>query len=124
MGKGLRNVFFVVNRIDNLASPDALEKNVKPAVRAHLEGVFTDENGRFDEELFNKRVFYTNAYGALCARTGEPYTVYVGRKAVSVPIEIEETSIFEFEQAFEEYRYRQREGLVRLRRMMQGRRGI
>ena len=124
VGRGLRNVFFVVNNIDRLSDPNVLETVVKPAVRTQLEGVFTDKNGRFEEELFNKRVFYTNAYGALCIRTGEPYTVYVGRIAVPVPIEIEETGILEFEQAFEEYRYRQREGLVRLSRMMQGRRGI
>ena len=103
VGRGLRNVFFVVNRIDNLNDPDALEKNVKPAVRAHLEGVFTDENGCFDEELFNKRVFYTTAYGALCVRTGEPYTTLVGRKAVPVPITIEETGMLEFEQALTEF---------------------
>lgn len=119
VGRGLRNVFFVFNRIDNLNDPDALEKNVKPAVRAHLEGVFTDENGCFDEELFNKRVFYTTAYGALCIRTGEPYIVLAGKK-VPVPITIEETGMPEFEQALEEYCYH----FVRLCRMMQRRRGI
>ena len=120
VGRGLRNVFFVVNRIDCLNDPDALEKSIKPAVRAHLEGVFTDENGHFDEELFNKRVFYTNAHGTLCVRTGEPYTTLVGRKFVPVPITIEETGILEFEQALEEYCYH----FGRLCRMMQRRRGI
>ena len=120
VGRGLRNVFFVVNRIDSLSGLDTLEKIIKPAVHAHLEGVFTDENGHFDEELFNKRVFYTNAYGALCVRTGEPYIMLVGRKAVPVPITIEETGMPEFEQALEEYCYH----FVRLCRMMQRRRGI
>ena len=122
VGRGLRNVFFVVNRIDCLSDPDVLEKNVKPVVRARLESVFTDENGHFDEELFNKRVFYTTAYGALCVRTGEPYIVPAG-KQVPVPITIEETGILEFEQALEEYCYHFYH-FVRLCRMMQRRRGI
>ncbi|MBQ5709290.1 MAG: hypothetical protein IIV62_04955, partial [Anaerotignum sp.] len=37
--------------------------------------VFTKENGSFDEVLFQNRVFYTNAYGALKARKGEPVRV-------------------------------------------------
>ena len=101
-GKRMRNVFFVVNRIDNL-TPDQLETSVMPAVRAGLQDVFTDENGLFDEELYNKRVFYTNAYGALCIRTGEPYTMMSGRKAIRVDLDMEDTGMPEFEEALREF---------------------
>lgn len=60
-GKHMRNVFFVVNRTDNL-TPGQLEDSVIPGVRAGLEEVFLDENYEFDEELYKKRVFFTNAY--------------------------------------------------------------
>ena len=95
-GKNMRNIFFVINRIDNLTEGQ-LESSVMPSVRMGLTDVFTDKNGHFDEELYNKRVFFTNAYGALCARTGEQYKVILGKKEVPVDIEIEDTGILDFE---------------------------
>lgn len=100
-GKHLQNVFFVVNRINQIFEP--LEENVKPTVRSGLSSVFTDASGKFDEILFQKRVFYVDAYGALCARTGEPYKVLAGRKEIEFPIEIEETGFLEFESALWQY---------------------
>lgn len=101
-GKRMRNVFFVINRIDNLTAGQ-LEASVMPSVRLGLREVFTDENGRFDEELYNKRVFFTNAYGALCARTGEPYKIILGRDEVTVDIKVESTGMLEFEAALGEF---------------------
>ena len=101
-GKGLRNVFFVINRIDNL-TPGELERSVIPNVKAGLLEVFTDARGVFDEELYNKRVFFTNAYGALCSRTGEPYRVMAGKTPVEVPIKVEETGMVEFENALRDF---------------------
>lgn len=101
-GKGLRNVFFVVNRIDNVI-PGQLEASVIPGVRAGLEEVFTDGSGFFDEELYNRRVFFTNAYGALCLRTGEEYKVMAGRKEIPVPLGMEDTGMLEFESALREF---------------------
>ncbi|MGN0005932.1 MAG: dynamin family protein [Candidatus Gastranaerophilaceae bacterium] len=100
--KNMRNVFFVVNRIDNLTE-DQLEKSVKPSVRIGLEDVFTDKDGHFNEELYNKRVFFTNAYGALCVRTGEKYKICLGKKEIPVDIEIEDTGILEFENSLREF---------------------
>lgn len=102
-GKNMRNVFFVVNKIDSLTPPEQLELSVKPAVRAGLESVFTDENGVFSEELYNKRVFFTNAYGALCARTGEQYRVMLGRKEVAVDVDLEDTGMLDFESSLREF---------------------
>lgn len=100
-GKHLQNVFFVVNRINQIV--ESLEENVIPCVRNGLSAVFTDENGRFDEDLFQKRVFYVDAYGARCARTGEPYKVCFGRKVIEIPIGIEKTGFPEFESALWQY---------------------
>lgn len=65
----MKNVFFVCNRYDSL-NEDA-QNDLKESVRDQLEDVFTDENGRFDEELFQNRVFYTDAYHSMLYRIGE-----------------------------------------------------
>lgn len=97
-GKHMRNVFFVVNRIDNL-TPGQLQASVIPTVRAGLEDVFLDDAGNFNEELYSNRVFFTNAYGAQCVRTNEPYKIIVGKKEVVVPMDLEDTGMLEFEAA-------------------------
>lgn len=102
-GKHMRNVFFVVNRINQLNGANELEDKVKPLVRQNLEDVFTDENGNFDEALYNSRVFYVDAYGALCASTGQPYKVLAGRHEIEVPITREETGIVPFENALSDF---------------------
>lgn len=101
-GKGLRNVFFVVNRIDNLTYGQ-LEESVKPGVKIGLADVFTDEYGNFDEELYNQRVFFTNAYGALCARTGEQLMVFGQGGWHPEEARIEYTGMLEFEAALREF---------------------
>lgn len=100
--KGLRNIFFVVNRIDNLG-PGQLEASVIPAVREGLRDVFLQSDGTVDEMLYDSRVFYTNAYGALCARTGEPYWLTLGNKKYRMDIGIEDTGMPEFEAALTDF---------------------
>ena len=73
-GKHMQNLFFVVNHFDQV-SDEASVIALKEHIRTHLTDVFTKEDGSFDEELFQSRVFYTNAYGALKARMGEPIRV-------------------------------------------------
>ena len=71
LGEGiLPHVFFVVNRFD-LVQEDGRE-NVRSFVRKRLAPYFTDHNGRFDEQLYEERVFFTNARQALEARLSEP----------------------------------------------------
>ncbi|MBQ2412504.1 MAG: dynamin family protein [Anaerotignum sp.] len=72
-GKHMQNLFFVVNHFDQV--DEAGVPALKEHIRTQLTDVFTKENGSFDEELFQNRVFYTNAYGALKARKGEPIRV-------------------------------------------------
>lgn len=75
LGKGrLDNVFFVINFI-NVVEDDAGEEGVqevKDCTHMKLEHHFLNEKGEFDEEFYNRRVFYVNAKGALDARTSTP----------------------------------------------------
>ena len=72
-GKHMQNLFFVVNHFDQVEESSV--PTVKEYIRKQLKGVFMKDDGQFDEELFQSRVFYTNAYGALKARKGEPIRV-------------------------------------------------
>lgn len=58
-----RNVFFLVNRINQLNTEKDVE-NVKQQAESMLKPVFTNDHG-FDKELFENRVFYVNSYDAL-----------------------------------------------------------
>lgn len=102
VGKNPRNVFFVVNRIDNL-TPGQLEESVIPSVKQGLREVFTDEKGVFNEKLYESRVFFTNAYGALCVRINEPFKVIYGKKEQVIDISIEDTGMPEFEAALSDF---------------------
>lgn len=101
--KGCRNLFFVVNRINQVAPIDLVESYVKPAVKNGLKKVFTDKNGVFDEELYNKRVFFVDAYSGYCARTKTPVSIMVGKKKILVEADIEDSGIPEFEEALREF---------------------
>ena len=71
LGTGqLSHVFFVINRVDTLNSEEE-HKEVQAHALKRLRPFFTDENGRFNQSLFAKRVFFTNALGALEARSTE-----------------------------------------------------
>jgi len=71
--KQMQNLFFVVNHFDQVEESSV--PAVKEYIHTQLREVFIREDGQFDEELFRNRVFYTNAYGALKARKGEPIRV-------------------------------------------------
>lgn len=97
--KHMQNVFFLVNWV-NLLPPGALEHMVIPAVRAGLKDVFTTSDGVFDETLYNSRVFYIDAYGALCASTGQPHGA---RQENEGSITREDTGIIPFESALSDF---------------------
>lgn len=102
VGKHKRNVFFMINRFDNINGSQA-QQIVKSSVRENLREVFTDDNNNFDEVLYSQRVFFTNAYGAFCVRTGTPYKISVGSQEIEVPIKIEDTGISEFESSLQQF---------------------
>ena len=79
-----RNVFFVVNRINQSNDPEAIKKQC----RTVLKPVFTAD-GVLDEELYKNRVFFIDAYGAFLARKA-------GREATG-------TGLPEFQAALESF---------------------
>lgn len=95
--KQMRNIFFVCNRYDSLNEQE--QEDLKKNVRKQLKDVFTDKNGEFDEELFNSRVFYTDAYHSFCARIGRevktPYGIMKCDDAI--------TGVPKFEEALSQY---------------------
>lgn len=91
----MKNVFFVVTWYD--AVQETEKPKLKQRIRNELNDVFLKSDGTFDEDLFDKRVFYVNAYYSLMGRTGQK--VKLGRLEF-VPDDIEdETGVPEFEQA-------------------------
>ena len=72
LGKGrLTNIFFVINKI-NLVDEFEVD-DIKKYVKLGLEECFTDEaTGEFDQNLYNRRVFYVDAKSALSARITNP----------------------------------------------------
>ncbi|MDO5132793.1 MAG: dynamin family protein [Eubacteriales bacterium] len=95
--KQMRNVFFVCNRFDSLDAQ--AQDDLKKSVRSQLKDVFTDKSGQFDEELFQSRVFYTDAYHSLFARLGQEVKTPMGMMRCDDSI----TGVPEFEQALGTY---------------------
>ena len=57
-----RNVFFVINRFNHCVDDNARD-DIRRQCKRMLAPVFTID-GEFDENLYNSRVFFVNAYGA------------------------------------------------------------
>ncbi len=91
-GKNLKNVFFVMNRYNQVA-PDQ-RKILKEGTKERLLEVFTVD-GRFDEELYQKRVFFVDAYGSLNTRVGRPTPTGYG----DIMVDDATTGVPEFEEA-------------------------
>lgn len=98
--KELKNLFFVVNRIDCVAADeiDVLKQNV----RKQLKDVFT-YNGQFDERMFNERVFYTNAYGSVNARLEKTIKTQFGEEIKYTKDKDTYTGVPQFEDALGEF---------------------
>lgn len=96
-GRHMKNIFFVCNRFDAL--DEQSKEDLRKSVRQQLKDVFTDRNGRFDEELFQSRVFYTDAYHSLCARVGEEVQTPFGK----MPCDDSVTGVPEFENDLSAY---------------------
>jgi hypothetical protein len=70
-GKRVDNVFFVVNRINDIKSKADVE-DIKDFVCRFLEKLFRTPSGQFDEGLYHRRVFFVNALAGLEARMTTP----------------------------------------------------
>ena len=96
-GRHMKNIFFVCNRFDSLNEQE--QEDLKEKAKQHLREVFTGEDGRFDEELFMDRVFYTDAYHSLFARLGEPVKTPFGMMTCEDSV----TGVPEFEEALNDF---------------------
>lgn len=76
-GKGLNNIFFLINKSDFHEIEELQE--VKEFFKEQLKDVFTDESGQFNEGLFKKRVFFISARYVLEYKTGEHSSKYSER---------------------------------------------
>lgn len=84
-----KNLFFVVNWYNVVAKEE--QPKLRARIRELLKPVFEDEHGKFDEALYEQRVFFVNSYIAECFRTGSPYTVLVGNR--EIPIDVTEEDV-------------------------------
>ena len=85
----LSNVFFVVNRFDQVDEDG--QKEVLEATKEILIPIFSDKNGVFDSTLYDKRVFFTNAHGALEARLSNNNELFI------------KSGVAKFEESLEEF---------------------
>ncbi|MCH5187038.1 MAG: dynamin family protein [Oscillospiraceae bacterium] len=99
-GRAMQNIFFVVTHADMITEGEDL---VKENVLRMLKNVFLKRDGSFDEELYEKRVFYIDTEGALCVKTGRPKIVRVGSKNIPVDVDYEATGMPRFEAELTEY---------------------
>ncbi|MDK2868091.1 MAG: hypothetical protein PWP51_2987 [Clostridiales bacterium] len=78
MGQRKNNVFFIINKIDQVG--DYLD-DIKQAVNFHLEPFFTNEKGDVDRTLFEQRVFFLDSRTAMLERvagkTTQPFAAFV-----------------------------------------------
>lgn len=103
-GRELQNVFFVINRYNEVRPED--EPKFCEGLRELIGCAFTDANGNFNQELYDQRVFLIDAYTSECARTGSPKKERKGVKFVETPVAPEEdeyTGVPEFEKALTEF---------------------
>lgn len=96
--KQMRNVFFVVNKF-NLLNTEKDKQKVRDRIRNELQEVFIDGNGNFNQELFDRRVFYVNAYGSLNTRIGKETNLGFA----SIMISDEQTGVPQFEEVLGEF---------------------
>ena len=94
----MKNVFFVVNHYNQL-NTDEDRQRVKTRVRDELKEVFSDKHGNFNEELFNNRVFYVNAYGSMNTRLGKETNL--GFMSIMIPDDT--TGVPQFEKVLGEF---------------------
>ena len=96
-GKNMTNLFFVINRFDCVNDNEI--SNLKNHVQEQLRDVFTRPDGSFDQGLYNSRVYYTNAYGSLMARTNRPIKI-MGQ---AINIKDSTTGVPDFEKAISRF---------------------
>lgn len=100
------NVFFILNKIDNIAS-DVQREQAKVKMWDDVRSCFVKPNGTVDEELMKKRVFCLSALLALDARRGMTFDVDMQK---DIPLDqekkqkkMERSQFLPFEEALHEF---------------------
>lgn len=83
-GLSMRNVFCVITGFEQLQ--DEYLASFSEQMKNMLGPIFTDQNGYFDEALYNQRVFPVDAYLSACARTGAAQTIIRGGRFQELPV--------------------------------------
>ena len=100
------NVFFVINKIDNIVS-EAQREQALERVRNDVKTCFTMTDGSVDEELMNKRVFGISALMALDSRSGttfdEDLQQYVSIDPQKAELKMQRSNFIPFEEALREF---------------------
>ena len=100
------NVFFVLNKIDNIASDVQREQAIE-RVRNDLKACFTKADGSIDEVLMKKRVFGLSALLALDARRGMAFDEDLQRDVAidkqKAELKMQRSQFLLFEQALQEF---------------------
>lgn len=100
------NVFFVLNKIDNIAS-DIQREQAMERVRNDVKSCFTKANGSIDKVLMKKRVFGLSALLALDARRGMTFDEDLQRDVAiaedKTELKMQHSQFMPFEQALQEF---------------------
>ena len=100
------NVFFVLNKIDNIAS-DVQREQAMERVRNDVRVCFTKADGSIDEVLMKKRVFGLSALLALDARRGMTFDEDLQRDVAidkeKAELKMQRSQFLPFEQALQEF---------------------
>ena len=100
------NVFFVLNKIDNIAS-DVQREQAMERVRNDVKVCFTKADGSIDEALIKKRVFGLSALLAIDARRGMTFDEDLQRDVAitedKAELKMQRSQFLSFEQALQEF---------------------
>jgi len=104
-GKSPKNVFFVFNFANNIKGLEQMQ-DLEKKVKKELEKVFCRKDGSFDEELFQNRIFYVDAFHSGQLRVeGEAYDLS-WQSAAKIPrpdITLESTELPKLEAAIKNF---------------------
>lgn len=100
------NVFFVLNKIDNIASEEQRKQAIE-RVRYDVRNCFTKADGTIDEELMSKRVFGLSSLLALDTRRGktfdEDFQKDIQLSQEKMQLKLQRSQFLPFEEALHEF---------------------
>lgn len=102
-GKNPKNVFFVFTRADNISSDENF-RLLQENARKMLDRIFSRPDNTFDEQLFNNRTFYVDAFHSGQIRTeGRAYNIDRFGNETPCNFTLEQTEIPALERAVQTF---------------------